>query len=191
MPLFKIEDEEKIIKAAKNGNEEAIEYLIEEQMNIVLYLAKSFFIKGQNRDDVIQEGRIGLYKAIQNYDIDGRASFNSFCAMCVYRQLVTAIKTANRDKHLYLNNSTSLDKPFNYTNETDRNLNDVLANEARNTEEEILYKELVNDLFIELNDILTELEWDVFKHYLDGKSYEKIANILDIKIKCVDNALYI
>ena len=158
-------------------------------MNIVYHKAKSFFINGQDRDDVIQEGRIGLYEAIKNYNIEGKSSFNSFCNMCIYRQLVTAIKTANRDKHLHFNHSTSMDKSFNYSNHTERNLNDVLPDEAENTEEEILSKELFNRLFNELKDILTKLEWNVFKHYLDDKSYKEIAKTLEVDTKCVDNAL--
>jgi len=187
--LFKTKNKEEIIKAAQNRNEEAIEYLIEQHMNIVHHKAKSFFINGQDRADVIQEGRIGLYKAIKNYKIEGKSSFNSFCNLCVYRQLITAIKKANRNKHLHFNHSASMDKSFNYNDETERSLNDILPDEAENTEEEILSEELFNRLFNELKDILTKLEWNVFKHYLDDKSYKTIANILEVDTKCVDNAL--
>ena len=97
--LFKTKNKEEIIKAAQNGNEEAIEYLINKNMGIVCSKAKFFFINGQEKDDVIQEGRIGLYKAIRDYKIEGNASFISFCHICVYRQLIIAIKSANRDKN--------------------------------------------------------------------------------------------
>ena len=187
--MFKTKNKEEIIKVAQNGNEKAVEYLIEQHMNIVYHKAKSFFIKGQDKDDVIQEGRIGLYEAIKNYKIEGKSSFNSFCNLCVYRQLITAIKKANRDKHLHFNHSTSMDKSFDYSNHTERSLNDVLPDEAENVEDEILSKELFNRLFIELKDILTELEWIVFKHYLDDRSYKEIAKTLDVNTKSVDNAL--
>jgi len=185
-------NKKEIIKAAQNGNEEAIEYLIEQYMDIVYHKAKFFYINGQGRDDVIQEGRIGLYKAIKYYNIDGKSSFNTFCNMCVYRQLVTAIKRANRDKRLSLNHSTSMDKPFNYSNgvnPTGRSLNDIIPDEAGNVEEDILSKEFFDLLFSDLKEYLTELEWDVFKHYLDDRTYKEIAKILEVNTKCVDNAL--
>ena len=192
MTLFETKNKEEIIKHAQKGNEDAIEYLIERQMYIVYHKAKSFYIKGCDKDDVIQEGRIGLYKAIKYYKIEGKSSFNTFCNLCVYRKLVSAIKRANRNKRLSLNNSTSMDKPFNYSNganTTGRSLNDILPNEAENVEAEVLSKEFFDLLFSDLKEILTDLEWDVFKHYLDDKSYKKIAKELDVNTKCVDNAL--
>ena len=192
MTLFEAQNEKEIIKKAQNDNGDAIDYLIEQNMEIVYHKAKSFYINGQDREDVIQEGRIGLYKAIRDYEIEGKSSFNTFCNLCVYRQLITAIKTANRDKRLSLNNSTSMDKPFNYSNRantTGRSLNDILPDEAKNVEDEILSKEFFNLLFSDLKEILTDLEWDVFKHYLDDKSYKEIAKTLEVNTKCVDNAL--
>ena len=190
--LIEAQNEKEIIKEAQNGNEEAIEYLINQQMDIVYHKAKSFYIKGCDKDDVIQEGRIGLYKAIKYYKIEGKSSFNTFCNLCVYRKLVSAIKRANRNKRLSLNNSTSMDKPFNYSNganTTGRSLNDIIPDEAGNVEEDILSKEFFSLLFSDLKEYLTELEWDVFKHYLDDKSYKEIAKTLDVNIKSVDNAL--
>jgi len=195
MSLFETtttKNEEEIIKAAQKGNEDAIEYLINQQMDIVYHKAKSFYINGYGKDDVIQEGRIGLYQAIKYYNIEGKSSFNSFCNLCVYRKLVSAIKRANRDKRLSLNYSTSMDKPFNYSNganTTGRSLNDILPNEAENVEDEVLSKEFFDLLFSDLKEILTDLEWDVFKHYLDDKSYKEIAKTLDVNTKCIDNAL--
>ena len=185
-------NEEEIIKAAQKGNEDAIEYLINQQMDIVYHKAKLFYINGYGKDDVIQEGRIGLYQAIKYYKIEGKSSFNTFCNLCVYRKLVSAIKRANRNKRLSLNNSTSMDKPFNYSNganTTGRSLNDIIPDEAGNVEEEILSKEFFSLLFSDLKEYLTELEWDVFKLYLDDKSYKEIAKTLDVNTKCVDNAL--
>lgn len=191
MSLFTTKNKEEIIKAAQNNNEDAIEYLIENNMDIVHYKANSFFIKGQDKDDVIQEGRIGLYKAIKNYKIEGDASFISFCNLCVYRQLITAIKKANRDKHLCFNHSISMDKPFGYnkSNKSKRSLNNTIPDKKENVENNILSKELFNRLFTELKNILTKLEWSVFKLYLDDKSYQKISEILEIDKKCVDNDL--
>src|SRR6056297_3894693 len=112
--------EDEIIKQAKDGNKLAVEYLIGQNMDIVYAKAKYFFIKGLDKDDVIQEGRVGLYKAVRDYKIDRRASFRGFYQLCVHRQLVSAIKEANRQKHIPLNTSTSLDKTIDYDDSTER-----------------------------------------------------------------------
>ncbi|MFW6281873.1 MAG: sigma-70 family RNA polymerase sigma factor [bacterium] len=187
--MFETKKEEEIIKLAQNGKEDAIKYLIKNNMDIVYHEAKFFFINGQEREDVIQEGRIGLYEAISNYKIKGNSSFRSFCDLCVYRQLVSAITSANRNKHFYLNHSTSMDKSFFDNDNSEASLNNIIPDKTENIEKNFLTKELFKHLFTELKENLTELEWRVFKHYLEDKSYKKISETIEVDTKCVDNAL--
>ena len=187
--MQKIRDIDQIIKIAQKGDKDAIEYLISQNMDIVYAKAKFFFIKGLDRDDVIQEGRIGLYKAIRDYNEDKAASFRGFSQLCVHRQLVSAIKRANRQKHVPLNNSTSMNKSLDYGSEKGRSFNEILPDKEEDLEEKFLHKELLSLIFEDIENELTDLEKKVFLHYLDSKSYKEISRLLEIKLKTVDNAL--
>jgi RNA polymerase sporulation-specific sigma factor len=180
---------EKIIKKAQEGKRKAIEKLIDKNMDIVYSKSKYFFIKGLDRDDVIQEGMVGLYKAIRDYKIEREASFRGFCQLCVHRQLVSAIKRANRQKHMPLNNSTSIDKRLDYDNQKGRSFNEILPDKDVNLEKKYVYKEILSLVFEDIKEELTELEFKVFMEYLDDKSYQEIACTLEVNIKTVDNAL--
>src|SRR6056297_2399593 len=181
--------EEIIIEKAKNGNELAIEYLINENMDIVYSKAKYFFIKGLDKDDVIQEGMVGLYKAIRDYKFEREASFRGFCQLCVHRQLVSAIKRANRQKHIPLNTSTSLDKTIDYDDSSGRSFNEILPDKDKNLEEDFIYREVLKVIFNDIEKELTTLELEVFFQYLDSKSYKEISDFLGVNVKTVDNAL--
>ena len=185
----KQEEVAEIIKKAQTGDKLAIEYLINQNMDIVYAKAKYFFIKGLDKDDVVQEGRVGLYKAIRDYKEERRASFRGFSQLCVHRQLVSAIKKANRQKHIPLNNSTSLDKTLDYDDSKGRSFNEILPDKDENLEEEFIYREVIKLIFSDIEKELTDLELDVFMHYLDNKSYKEISYYLDVNIKTVDNAL--
>src|SRR6056297_3616292 len=187
--LFKEKKEEEIIEMAQAGNDLAIEYLIDQNMDIVYAKARFFFIKGLDRDDVIQEGRVGLYKAIRDFKENKGASFRGFSQLCVHRQLVSAIKKANRQKHMPLNNSTSIDNTLDYDNEKGRSFNEILPDKKVNLEESFANKELLKMIMEDMANELTELEHDVFLEYLQSKSYAEISRILDINLKTVDNAL--
>ena len=187
--MFETREEEQIIRAAQNGDQNAIEYLISQNMDIVYAKAKYFFIKGLDKDDVIQEGRVGLYKAIRDYKTSKKASFRGFSQLCVHRQLVSAIKKANRQKHIPLNHSTSMDKTLDYDNENGRSFKEILPDENEDLEKKFINKELLSLVFEDLEEELTELERKVFVHYLDSKSYKEISYILHVKLKTVDNAL--
>jgi len=187
--LFEEKEEEEIIEMAQAGNDFAIEYLIDQNMDIVYAKSRFFFIKGLDRDDVIQEGRVGLYKAIRDFKENKGASFRGFCQLCVHRQLVSAIKKANRQKHMPLNTSASLDKSLDYGNETGRTFNEILPDEGENLEKKFICQETLNTIIGELSEELTDLEWNVFMLYLDSKSYQEISDELDINVKTVDNAL--
>lgn len=178
-----------IIKKAQDEDRKAIEYLINQNMDIVYAKAKYFFIKGLDKDDVIQEGMVGLYKAIRDYKVEREASFRGFCQLCVHRQLVSAIKRANRQKHIPLNTSASLDKTMDYDDEKGRSFNEILPDKDENLEEKYVYQEILSLIFDDIEKELTELERKVFMHYLDSKSYQEISYILDVNLKTVDNAL--
>ncbi|MGM0411033.1 MAG: sigma-70 family RNA polymerase sigma factor [Bacillota bacterium] len=187
--MFKQLEVEEIIKQAQAGDKRAIEFLIDQNMDIVYAKAKYFFIKGLDKDDVIQEGRVGLYKAIRDYKVDRRASFRGFSQLCVHRQLVSAIKKANRQKHIPLNTSTSLDKTIDYDDSKGRSFNEILPDKDKNLEEDFIYREVLKVIFNDIEKELTELELEVFFQYLDNKSYKEISEYLKVNIKTVDNAL--
>ena len=189
--MFKQQEVEvdEIIKQAQTGDKKAIEHLINQNMDIVYAKAKYFFIKGLDKDDVIQEGRVGLYKAIRDYKVERRASFRGFSQLCVHRQLVSAIKKANRQKHIPLNTSTSLDKTIDYDDSQGRSFNEILPDKDENLEEDFIYREVLKVIFSDIEKELTDLELEVFFQYLDNKSYKEISEFLDVNIKTVDNAL--
>ena len=181
--------EEEIIKQAKSGNKLAIEYLINQNMDIVYAKAKYFFIKGLDKEDVIQEGMLGLFKAIRDYRTDREASFRGFSQLCVHRQLISAIKRANRQKHQPLNNSTSINKTYDYDNESGRSFSEILPDKKKKLEDQFVYKEIINLVFQEIEKELTKLEKNVFYEYLDDRTYKEISDKLGINVKTVDNAL--
>ena len=181
--------EEEIIEEAKEGNKLAIEYLINQNMDIVYAKAKYFFIKGLDKEDVIQEGMLGLFKAIRDYQPDREASFRGFSQLCVHRQLISAIKRANRQKHQPLNNSTSINKTYDYDNESGRSFSEILPDKKKKLEDQFVYKEIINLVFQEIERELTELEKNVFYEYLDDRTYKEISEKLAINVKTVDNAL--
>jgi len=181
-------DEEVVIQA-KHGDNKAQEYLINKYENFVKAKAKSYFLIGADKEDIYQEGMIGLFKAIRDFKSDKLSSFKAFAELCVTRQIITAIKTATRQKHIPLNTYISLNKPI-YDEESDRTLLDVLS-EAKVTdpEELVISKEEMNHIQNEIGDVLSGLEMEVLLSYLDGKSYQEIACDLDRHAKSIDNAL--
>jgi RNA polymerase sporulation-specific sigma factor len=186
--MFDEQGKEETIIKAQRGNSLAINYLINSNMDIVYAKSKNFFIKGLDRDDVIQEGMVGLFKAIRDFKFDGGASFRGFVQLCVHRQLVSAIKRANSQNHIPLNNSTSIDKSIDY-NKNGQSFIDILPDGEEKLEEHYIYKELLRHIFKDLERKLTDLERNVFLQYLENRSYHEISHNLQINIKTVDNAL--
>lgn len=183
--------DEKIVELANvKKNVLAQEYLLHKYRNFVRGKAKSYFLIGAEREDIIQEGMIGLYKAIRDFRQDKQASFRSFAELCVTRQIITAIKTATRQKHIPLNSYVSLNKPI-YEQDSDRTLLDVISGGTKvvNPEEMIIRREELIEIKTKMNTILSDLEWEVFMNYLDGKSYQETARELHRRIKSIDNAL--
>nr|WP_207714631.1 RNA polymerase sporulation sigma factor SigH [Clostridium tetanomorphum] len=187
--FFKNMLDEEIVGEAKKGNIRAQEYLINKYENFVKSKAKSYFLIGADKEDIYQEGMIGLYKAIRDFKPDKLSSFKAFAELCVTRQIITAIKTATRQKHIPLNTYISLNKPI-YDEESDRTLMDILS-EAKiaDPEELIISREEMGYIQNEIGEVLSNLEMEVLMSYIDGKSYQEIACDLDRHAKSIDNAL--
>ncbi|WP_297636445.1 RNA polymerase sporulation sigma factor SigH [uncultured Clostridium sp.] len=186
--LDKKSDEE-IVLEAKQGSIYAQEYLINKYENFVKSKAKSYFLIGADKEDIYQEGMIGLYKAIRDFNPEKLTSFKAFAEICVTRQIITAIKTATRQKHIPLNTYVSLNKPI-YEEESERTLLDVLAGfKITDPEALIVSQEEMIRIEGKIQENLSSLELKVLNSYLDGKSYQEIACDLDRQAKSIDNAL--
>ncbi|MCI6870386.1 MAG: RNA polymerase sporulation sigma factor SigH [Selenomonadales bacterium] len=185
----RLSDEEVIVRIKDDSNDVALDYLINKYRNFVRAKARSYFLIGADREDIIQEGMIGLYKAIRDFRNDKLSSFRAFAELCVTRQIITAIKTATRQKHIPLNSYISLNKPI-YDEDSDRTLLDVLSGaKVTDPEELVISREEFIDIEARMEDILSDLEWRVLMYYLDGKSYQEIAIDLNRHVKSIDNAL--
>jgi RNA polymerase sporulation-specific sigma factor len=181
--------DEEIVEHARDGAPLALEYLITKYKNFVRAKARSYFLIGADREDIIQEGMIGLYKAIRDFRSDKLSSFRAFAELCITRQIITAIKTATRQKHIPLNSYVSLNKPI-YDEDSDRTLLDVISgSKITDPEELIINREEFGDIEEKMGEILSDLEWKVLMAYLDGKSYQEIAGELSRHVKSIDNAL--
>lgn len=181
--------DEDVILEAKLGKEAALEYLINKYKSFVRAKARTYFLIGADREDIIQEGMIGLFKAIRDYKVDKLSSFRAFAELCITRQIITAIKTATRQKHIPLNSYVSLNKPI-FDEESDRTLMDVISEEnISDPEELVINREEFQGIENKMGEILSSLEWEVLTSYLEGKSYQEIAEELDRHVKSIDNAL--
>jgi RNA polymerase sporulation-specific sigma factor len=186
---FEVMLDEEIVEGARDGSGEALEYLINKYKNFVRAKARSYFLIGADREDIIQEGMIGLYKAIRDFRSDKLASFRAFAELCITRQIITAIKTATRQKHIPLNSYISLNKPI-YEEDSERTLLDVISNaRVSDPEEMVINREELGDIEEKMGEILSDLEWKVLMAYLDGRSYQEIAIDLKRHVKSIDNAL--
>ncbi|EGL83941.1 RNA polymerase, sigma-24 subunit, SigH, ECF subfamily [Caldalkalibacillus thermarum TA2.A1] len=181
--------DEEVVELVKQGDLRALEYLINKYKSFVRAKARSYFLIGADREDIFQEGMIGLYKSIRDYKEDKLTSFKAFAELCITRQIITAIKTATRQKHIPLNSYVSLDKPI-YDDESDRTLMDVLSGtRVSDPEELIINQEEFDDIEVKMSEILSDLERRVLMLYLDGRSYQEIAVDLNRHVKSIDNAL--
>jgi RNA polymerase sporulation-specific sigma factor len=183
-----MEDEE-VIDLVHHGEIEALEFLIHKYRLYVRAKAKSYYLIGADREDIIQEGMIGLFKAIRDFNKEKVTAFKSFAELCITRQIITAIKTATRQKHIPLNSYVSLDKPI-FDDESDRTLMDIVTNSKELSPEElVISKEEVNDIEIKMSELLTDFERGVLYSYLDGQSYKEISLKYKRSSKAIDNAL--
>lgn len=188
-PAIEELDEETIVLSASSGDLKAQEFLIKKYKNFVRGKARSYFLIGADREDIIQEGMIGLFKAIRDYQPDKIASFKAFAELCITRQMITAIKTATRQKHIPLNSYVSLNKPM-FDEDSERTLLDVVSGRViSNPEELLISREEFDSMEAKIGEVLSDLELQVLTDYLDGKSYQEIAEKLDRHVKSIDNAL--
>ncbi|AST94026.1 RNA polymerase factor sigma-70 [Sutcliffiella cohnii] len=186
---FDVMEDEVVVELVHDGNSEALDYLINKYRNFVKAKARSYFLIGADREDIVQEGMIGLYKAIRDFKEDKLTSFKAFAELCITRQIITAIKTATRQKHIPLNSYVSLDKPI-YDEESDRTLMDVISGaKVSDPEELIINQEEFDDIEVKMEELLSDLERKVLSLYLDGRSYQEISEDLNRHVKSIDNAL--
>lgn len=181
--------DEEVVALCRQGDTVAEEYLLNKYKNFVRSKARSYFLIGADHEDIVQEGMIGLYKAIRDFKEEKQATFRAFAELCITRQIITAIKTATRQKHIPLNSYVSLNKPI-YDEESDRTLLDVITEgRATNPEELIISQEDLRSIHHKIDEVLSGLEQEVLRAYLDGKSYQEIADTLGRHVKSIDNAL--
>ena len=187
--IFGSMTDEEIVLLCHQGDTTAEEYLLNKYKNFVRSKARSYFLIGADHEDIVQEGMIGLYKAIRDYRQEKLSSFRAFAELCITRQIITAIKTATRQKHIPLNSYVSLNKPL-YDEESDRTLLDIIMEgSAGNPEDMIINQENLGNIHQKINEVLSGLEQEVLSAYLDGKSYQEIAESLGRHVKSIDNAL--
>ena len=182
-------DDDVLVDYVHKGDSEALDYLIQKYRNFVRAKARTYFLIGADKEDIVQEGMIGLYKAIRDFKGDKLSSFKAFAELCITRQIITAIKTATRQKHIPLNSYVSLDKPI-YDEESDRTLMDVISGaKVLNPEELFINQEEFDDIELKMAELLSDLERKVLALYLDGQSYQEISEELNRHVKSIDNAL--
>lgn len=188
---FSLKDktDEELTEIAKNGDKEALEYLLKKYKDLVDMKVGKFFIIGAEREDIVQEGLIGLYKAIKSYNNEKESSFKSFANMCIERQLITAIKTSNRQKHIPLNSSISLNADA-YDDNSNEELMDKLDMQVlEDPLETITKKEYYKTIEAKIDEHLSKFEKQVLRRYARGESYVSIAEKLAAPVKSVDNAI--
>ncbi|MGM9917211.1 RNA polymerase sporulation sigma factor SigH [Anaerotignum sp.] len=183
--------DEELVLMAQNGDDAAQEYLLDKYKSLVRAKSRAYFLIGADSEDIIQEGMIGLYKAVRDYNEEKNASFRSFAELCVNRQMITAIKAATRQKHQPLNSYVSLNKPV-YEEESEQTYMDFLQSSSSallNPEALLIGQENKNFLENQMVKNLSSFETRVLVLYLQGRSYFEIAHVLDKPEKSIDNAL--
>lgn len=186
---FEKDDDEKILSKIKNGNSDALEFLIYKYKNLVTNKVTKYFIVGAEKEDIMQEGFIGLFKAIKDFDNDKQNSFKSFASLCIERQIITAIKTSTRQKHIPLNSSLSLNNTIN-NEECNSSFFDII--DAPNIEDPLdtlTKKEYFSYIKSKIDNNLSSFEKKVLYSYISGNSYTYIASELNMPVKSIDNAI--
>ena len=186
--------DEDLISALRGGDEDVTDYIIDKYKNLVRAKARPLFLAGADNDDLVQEGMLGLFKALRDYDPNAGASFKTFAKICIERQMYTAVEAAGRLKHSPLNFAISL-----YANTAEEEAGDaenssylidrIDGSFAVSPEEELEKKDSFERLYKRINDNLSGLEKEVFELYMSGMSYTEIAGTLNKEHKTIDNAL--
>jgi RNA polymerase sporulation-specific sigma factor len=182
--------DDELVMAARSGDEGALTELLTKYRAFARVKARSYFLVGADREDIVQEGMIGLYKAIRDFNPDMQTSFRAFAELCVTRQIITAIKTATRQKHGPLNNYVSFNRPVAGDDDGERVLGDVIPTVAISDPADLVISaERIRALQAHFDEVLSDLETEVLRLYVEGKSYQEIAERLQRHVKSIDNAL--
>lgn len=189
---YSIMNDEQLIQLIKTGDKYAIDFLIEKYKDLVNMKVSKYFMIGAEKEDIIQEGMIGLFKAIQSYNEDKQNSFKTFANLCIERQLITAIKTSNRQKHMPLNSYLSLSASAYNNNDDDGDSTMIEFFDSHTTEEPLetlTKKEYYQKVENAIDKTLSTFEKQVLQRFIKGESYVTIAEKLDAPVKSVDNAI--
>jgi RNA polymerase sporulation-specific sigma factor len=182
--------DDELVLAARHGDDAALAELLTKYRAFARVKARSYFLVGADREDIVQEGMIGLYKAIRDFNPDMQSSFRAFAELCVTRQIITAIKTATRQKHGPLNNYVSFSRPVGSDDDGERVLGDVIPTVAISDPADLVISaERIRALQAHFDEVLSDLETEVLRLYVEGKSYQEIAERLQRHVKSIDNAL--
>ena len=186
---YKDMSDDELLEAIRKEDKEALEYLIYRYKDMVNSKVNKYFIVGAEKEDIVQEGLIGLYKAIKDYKGDKQSSFKSFANLCVERQLITAIKSSNRQKHMPLNSYLSLNTSA-YEDDNDMTVMEMLdLNTSEDPLDTITKKEYYKFVENRIEETLSDFEKQVLHRYANGESYVEIAKKLNSPVKSVDNAI--
>ena len=182
--------DEEIVALSQNGDREAMDYLLSKYRTMVKKKARTYFLIGADREDVVQEGMVGLFKAVRDYKADRKSGFRAFAELCITRQIISAIKRATRQKHVPLNSYVSLNRPL-LRQDYETTLLDVVARETSvvDPEEIMISREQFLDFGAKIDEVLSKYERKVLSLYVQGKSYQQIGEALDKDSKSIDNAL--
>jgi RNA polymerase sporulation-specific sigma factor len=184
------QSDEDLLGRYRDGNQPAADVLLSRYRHLARIKARSYFLVGADEDDLVQEAMIGLYKAIRDFSPERQVSFRTFADVCITRQLITAIRTAQRQKHAPLNSCVSLQKPLESEEGEDRILLDLLsAGDASDPAESVVSSDEIRNIKLAVSEILSDFEMHVLRQYVDGDSYQDIADRLDREVKSIDNAL--
>ena len=186
---YKNMSDEDLITVIKSGDKFALEFLIEKYKELVNMKVSKFFMIGAEKEDIVQEGLIGLFKAVKNYNPEMQNSFKTFANLCIERQLITAIKSSNRQKHMPLNSYLSLNTTA-YEDDEDSNLLDIFdSHQIEDPLDTITKKEYYKTVEVAIDKSLSDCEKKVLNRYMKGESYVQIAEKLDAPVKSIDNAI--
>ena len=186
---YKDMSDEDLINVIKSGDKSALEFLIGKYKELVNMKVSKFFMIGAEKEDIVQEGLIGLFKAVKSYNPDKQNSFKTFANLCIERQLITAIKSSNRQKHMPLNSYLSLNGTA-YEDDEESNLLDVFdAHQMEDPLDTITKKEYYQPVENAIDKSLSDFEKQVLNRYMQGESYVQIAEKLETPVKSIDNAI--
>ena len=180
--------DEELVLLAKSGNPSAVEVLVNRYKNLVRIRSKSYFLAGADREDLVQEGMIGLYKAVMSFDTSRNVTFKTFAELCVTRHIISAVKMSTRQKHMPLNSYVSLNKTESGMDSIEYSGLSVEKNES-NPEQIMIEKEDIIGIEGQIDKALSAFEAEVLMYYLSGMSYGKIAVHMNRDLKSIDNAL--